>query len=102
MAGVTPQTAIEHAPAIGRVGLEPRELRVPHDFETESNRKEYESQGVDDGEGGRPRRADCDEERKGDEPQDRSLQPEDYEEASPPEGRSVRGAHRLIARILPF
>ena len=41
-----------------------------------------------------------DEEGQGDEPQDRALQPEDREQAPPPECPPVRGAHRLVAWIL--
>jgi hypothetical protein len=82
--------------------LEALELIVAHDFEAEPDHEEHDSQAVDSGEGGRARGAHRDQKRKGDEPQDRALQPEDGEEAPPPERPSVRRSHCLIARILPF
>ena len=102
MPRVAPQPTVEHRAAVGGLGPEALELIVAHDLEAESDREQHDSQAIDGGEGGGLRGAHRDEERKGDEPQDRALQPEDGEQAPPPEGRSMRGAHRLVAWILAF
>ena len=58
-------------------------------------------EAVDGGERGRLRGPHRGKQWEGDEPQDRALQPEDREEAAPPEGPSMGGAHRLVASVFP-
>ena len=100
MPRVAPEPPIEHCAAVGGVGFEALELIVAHDFEAEPDRKQQYSQAIDCGECGGLRGTYRDEEGQGDGPQDCALQPEDGKQAAPPEGRSMRGAHRLVAGIL--
>src|SRR5512144_2910451 len=73
---------------------------VAHDLEAEPDRKQEAPEAIDGREGAGlcgPHRG---EQREGDEPQTRALQPEDREETAPPEGLSMRGPHRLVAWVL--
>ena len=86
--------------AVPGLGSEALELIVADDLEAKPDREQQHSESIDcgecDGFGGAYR----DEEGQGDEPQDRALQPEDREQAPPPECAPMRGAHRLVAWIL--
>jgi hypothetical protein len=65
---VTPESTVEHVPAIARLGLEALELIVAHDLEAEPDHEEDDSQAVDSGEARGTCSAHRDEEWQRDEP----------------------------------
>ena len=102
MPRVAPEPAAKHFAAVLWPGLEALELIVAHDLEAEPDREQQYSQTIDQGKPDGVRGANRDEERERDEPQERALQPEDREQAPPPEGGPMGGAHRLIATVFAF
>jgi hypothetical protein len=73
MSCVAPQPAIEDFAAVLGLGPEARELVVADDLEAKPNCEEHDSQAIEGGECGGLRGTYRDEEREGDEPQDRAL-----------------------------
>src|SRR6476661_8493638 len=101
MPRVAPETAVEHPSSIGGGGLETTKLLIANRFDCEAGNQHHGPGDVT-----KAQRCVCAvggdrQHRKGDEPDERRLQPEHDEQAAPPERLSVSTPDRRVSAILP-
>ena len=98
--GIAPQAPIHHRARVRRVGLEAGELRVADDLEEQAHGPHGDADAGEHPEvrvvGHLP---ELDGQR--DDPHEDALEPEDGEEAHPPEARAVARSELLVAEVLP-